>query len=106
MGYNEVKTEKEKKQMEKETKVKIVKIAVTLTASVCAATVATAAIKGMLPTGEVTRLNKVIYAVGTFVLASALAQYGAEYMGDLVDGFLTGDFSKSPQAAVKVIYED
>jgi predicted CDP-diglyceride synthetase/phosphatidate cytidylyltransferase len=75
--------------MKRETKIVVVKTAVTLVTGVAVAAVATAAIKNIVPMTDLTKFNKVIYGIGTFVISSIIAEAGMNYAGAIVDGVFT-----------------
>lgn len=76
--------------MDKKTKiVLVVKGAATIVAGVAVAAVATAALKNIVPTGELTKLNKGLFAVGTIIISSMVADAGASHVANIIDSFIS-----------------
>ncbi len=75
--------------MKRETKVKIVQIVVGTACAVAVGSVITAAVKGLIPVEDMTKINKVIFRIGTGILVgmamSAAADYGTEFVGDCLN---------------------
>lgn len=90
--------------MKKETKILLVKSAVTLVAGIAVAAVATAAIKNIVPTENLTKSNKVIFAIGTIIISSLVAEAGADHVATIFDGFFpttTEETEQVPEVKVE-----